>query len=137
MPSSRTSPISVSNMKKTVRAVVALTAFLSFVSAPYAFATEPATAPATEKSAESTAGGAAKTTSTAGSTSGNAEKGEDGGTFVYVTEAIPGAKCELKEGTSTAIDKRVYKCPIQSGFSTITGVLGSLIKYATYLTGLV
>lgn len=126
-------------MKKTVRAVVALTAFLTFVSAPYAFAEDKPTtaAPATEKSAESTAGGAAKTTSTAGSTSGNAEKGEDGGTFVYVTEAIPGAKCELKEGTSTAIDKRVYKCPIQSGFSTITGVLGSLIKYATYLTGLV
>lgn len=56
--------------------------------------------------------------------------------YVYVTEKIPGANCELKS-SSTDVDKRLYKCTVQSGFATVTGVLGSLIKYATYLTGLV
>lgn len=89
-------------MKKSLRALSALAVFLTFATAPFAFAA-----------------------------SGDTQA------YVYVTEEIPGAQCEIKDKNQTQVDKRIYKCPVQSGFASVTGVLGSLIKYATYLTGLI
>ncbi|MDQ1344086.1 MAG: hypothetical protein QG650_806 [Patescibacteria group bacterium] len=58
--------------------------------------------------------------------------------YVYVTEKIPGAVCTPVNGRSeTDVKKRLYKCSVGQGFDTVIGMLGSLIKYATYITGLV
>lgn len=66
------------------------------------------------------------------------EGGEPGEAFVYVTEKIPGANCEPAQGRNEQdLTKRLYKCPVGKGFGTITSLFGSLIKYATYVTGLV
>ncbi len=56
---------------------------------------------------------------------------------MYVTEAIPGAKCSQVMDRGNTQTTRLYKCPVGKGFDTVVGVLGSLIKYATYLTGLI
>lgn len=55
---------------------------------------------------------------------------------MYVTEKIPGANC-TDAGRGSTQTTRLYKCTVGKGFDTVVGVLGSLIKYATYLTGLI
>lgn len=47
---------------------------------------------------------------------GAGKKTEGSGSFVYVTERIPGANCVLKEGSSSGVTKRLYKCPVGEGF---------------------
>ncbi len=55
---------------------------------------------------------------------------------MVVTENIPGANCTLKNGTG-AVDKRLYECTVGDGFDSVQALLGGLIKYATFLTGLI
>lgn len=51
---------------------------------------------------------------------------------IEVTEPIPGAGCS-KWWES---DWDVYTCYIQNGFGGVTGVIGEIIKYFTYITSL-
>lgn len=109
-------------MKKIVRALSALAVFLTFVPAPSAFA-----ATCTTSNCPS---------DFVGPPAPDAPKDKSGGSFVYVTEKIPGANCsDANRGTTQTT--RLYKCTVGKGFDTVVGVLGSLIKYATYLTGLI
>jgi hypothetical protein len=80
--------------------------------------------------ASAAAGGYTPPASSAAKDAGSGE----GGAYVYVTENIPGAGCTVHK--SGGVDKRLYKCPVGAGFDSVKATLGALIKYATFITGL-
>lgn len=54
---------------------------------------------------------------------------------VSVTEKIPWANCTLKKGEENKID--TYECEVQKWASQIVEILWAIIKYFTYIAGLV
>lgn len=58
-------------------------------------------------------------------------------TTVVVTEAIPWMNCTLDTTKWTTVDKRRYKCTVESWFSSITNMFAWFIKYATFLSVLI
>ena len=55
---------------------------------------------------------------------------------VTVTEKIPGAGCVEDTTKGKSVTQRQYKCTVKGGFETVQGMLGGLIKYATFITAL-
>lgn len=53
---------------------------------------------------------------------------------VITSEDIPGAGCvQIMTG---GVEKNKYKCTVKSGFASVRDFLGTLIKYATFITAL-
>jgi len=53
------------------------------------------------------------------------------GITVTVTEKIPGAKCKPEKTDSSYT--WTYDCTVEPGFWTVTNIMGSLIKYFTFI----
>lgn len=61
---------------------------------------------------------------------------EDGSVTVYTTENVPGANCTQDTSFGSSVDSRRYKCTVQKGFGNVTSMLAVMIRYVTYITGL-
>ncbi|MCD5380807.1 hypothetical protein LR004_02670 [Candidatus Gracilibacteria bacterium] len=53
--------------------------------------------------------------------------------IIYVTEKVPGAGCTKEESGNNV---GMYKCTIKPGFSSIMQIMGKLLKYFTFIAGL-
>lgn len=59
----------------------------------------------------------------------------DSGITVTVTEKIPGAGCKPEKPEPWY--NWTYECTIEPWFGTVTKMMGSMVKYATFLAGLI